>query len=266
MIVINFQITMQETKQLSGFLLINKPKNITSYACVAKIKKLLGKKAKIGHAGTLDLLASGLLIIGIDRAATRYLADVMKLDKVYVATGKLGELTSSLDYESEVLETCQKEVTQKDIIHAIQQLGSAYEQIPPIYSALKHEGKPLYQLVRKGRVSQAELEDVVTQKSRVIQLYNVELINYEFPYFTIRAHVSHGTYIRTLVNDIARKAGSCATTYNLERSAIGPFKLENATTLDQLTTIEIIENHIIPVEQMLSLLEHYAYLKFGAQT
>jgi len=139
-------------EQGHGYLLINKKAGETSHNCVAKVRRLVGRMVKVGHAGTLDPFASGLLVIGIGRAATRTLGIVSKNTKVYVATGKLGELTSTLDTESQVVETRDATgVTAQKIEHSIAALGSSYEQIPPIYSALKYQGKPLYHFARSGK-------------------------------------------------------------------------------------------------------------------
>jgi len=247
---------MQDNQTLTGFLLVNKPKGITSFACVARIKKIVGKKAKIGHAGTLDPTASGLLIIGIGREATRHLSQIIKLDKVYVATGKLGELTPTLDYESEVTQTCDARVTEQDLVQAIEQLGVSYTQTPPIYSALKHEGQALHQLARQDRIPQDELQKIAAAKSRMVHLYSVKLLDMQDDLFTICAHVSHGTYIRSLVNDIAQKAGSCATTAELERSAIGPFNMVKAVDIDAVTR-ENVHEYLISVEILVDMVKCY---------
>ena len=234
----------------SGFLLINKPCGISSYGCIGHIKRILKQKIKIGHAGTLDPFASGLLVVAIGREATRLVSQVMVMEKTYVATGKCGELTDTLDLTGIVVATSAIIPTEQDIQKAIASFGSSYEQTPPLYSALKHQGDRLYDLVRRGTVSANDLQAVAETKKRTVQFYEFSLISYQAPFFTIKARVSHGTYVRTLINDIAVRAGSCATTHALERTAIGHFDVAQAVTLNNLNTIEDINRLIIPVSSI----------------
>lgn len=244
-----------ETPQLSGFLFINKPKDITSFECIRKLQKIVGYKKGIGHTGTLDPFATGLLIIAFGRSATKHSDKFLRLDKTYVAKGKLGQLTDTLDYTGTVIvQADASAIHQFDIESAIQQLGIQYTQTPPIYAALKHQGKPLYQLARNEELTAQELAQIAEQKQRTVNLYKLELIDWQPPFFTLKAHVSHGTYIRSLVNDIAQRAGSCATTYELERTNIGPFSLDNAITLNEITTLDDIKKHLISIKNMLDYL------------
>ncbi|HEB41679.1 MAG TPA: tRNA pseudouridine(55) synthase TruB, partial [Candidatus Dependentiae bacterium] len=131
----------------TGFLLLNKPPHITSFACINHIKKIIQEKIKIGHAGTLDPFATGLLIIAIGRQATRNIRYLSTLDKEYIAKAKLGELRNTFDCTGSVTQTMQTTgITEKNLRQAIYSLGSSYKQVPPIYSALKHQGTPLYKL------------------------------------------------------------------------------------------------------------------------
>ncbi len=235
----------------SGFLLLNKPKNVSSFYCVNQIKRLVGKKVKVGHSGTLDTFATGLLIICVGRAATKQVPSLMGLDKTYVVRAKLGEITDTLDYTGTIVEQCDAaHVTQKALINAIKALGSSYEQVPPIYSALKHKGKPLYALARKEKLSEEELVAIAEAKKRRVQLYEVSLDTYSPPFFMFTARVSKGTYIRSLANDIAQKAGSIATCYELKRTAIGPLNLENAVSLDALTSLDVLQAHLLSWENV----------------
>ena len=241
---------------LVGFLLINKPRGMSSYDCINYLKRILNKKIKIGHAGTLDPFATGLLIIAIGRVATREISKIMGLKKEYAAKGKLGELTDTLDFTGTIIQT--KDVTgitKEQIEKAITLLGDSYEQIPPIYSALKHEGMHLYKLARRG-VSTRKLEQIAEQKKRIITLYELVLTDFSLPFFSIRALVSHGTYIRSLVNDIAKKAGSFATTYSLTRTKIGAVGLADAISIDELKTVDDIVQQLIDVSDFLEHLEH----------
>ncbi len=233
-------------KQITGFILLNKPKDVSSFFCVNHIKKLLPRKTKVGHTGTLDNFATGLLIICVGRGATKQVPSLMGLDKTYVVKAKLGELTDTLDCTGEVVETCDATgITREDLENAITALGTSYVQVPPIYSALKHQGKPLYELARKQKMSEENLAKIVELKKREVQLHELTLTDYADAYFSFIARVSKGTYVRSLANDIAAKAGSIATTYELERSAIGHLKLDQAISLDALQSQEDVEKHLL---------------------
>jgi tRNA pseudouridine55 synthase len=255
-----------DTTIKTGFLLINKPAGISSYGCIGRIKYLLRQKAahsdsldlnggphakstrawgqKVGHAGTLDPFASGLLIVAIGRQATRLLSQCMVMDKVYKATGKCGELTDTLDCTGQIVATADKIPSEQELRNALDSLGSEYEQIPPLYSALKYQGKPMYLLARKKMMDEEQLQEIADTKKRIIKLYDKQFLSYQSPFFIIQVRVSHGTYIRTLINDIAVRAGSCATTYELTRIAIGTFNLDQAIDLSVLTS-ENINAYII---------------------
>ncbi len=237
---------MQEIN-FSGLIKINKPAGVTSYDCIRHIKRILNaKKIKIGHAGTLDPFASGLMLICIGREATKTIDQLMTQHKEYLVKAKLGELTDTLDLTGKILETkiVNPSITKQNIEKAIKELGSSYIQTPPIYSALKHQGKPLYELAREQKMETYELEDIVQKKSRQVEIYKIELLNVELPFFTFKAHVSKGTYIRSLADDIAQKLDLHANTYELERTKIGEYKLEDAAKLYDLKTVEDIKNLI----------------------
>jgi len=234
-----------------GFLLINKPIGISSFGCISYLKRIIGKKIKIGHAGTLDPFASGLLIVAIGRQATRLIDSLMKMDKTYVAVGKCGELTDTLDHTGTIIATTKVIPSQEQLQKSFESFGSSYEQIPPLYSALKHEGKPLYALMRQQLVNEKDLHAIAQEKKRIVFLYDKRFIVYNPPFFTIQVTVSSGTYIRTLINDIATRSGSIATTYQLERVKIGPFFLSQAICLDAIHSQEILEQHIIPIENFI---------------
>lgn len=249
-----------ELKELTGFLLVNKPDGLTSFNCVKRVRDVIGHKIKIGHAGTLDAFATGLLIVAVGRAATRHLEQFMELDKWYTATAKLGQLTDTLDYTGEQLvDEDVVSVTREQLERSIKKLGTEYKQIPPIYSALKHEGKALSDLARKEKLSEQELQKIAEEKARTISLFSCELVSFESPFFTVRSHVSHGTYIRVLMNDIARGASSCATTHDLIRSKIGPFFLEDAKSLKYFKSVYEIESSLIPIETMLDKIVDWHY-------
>lgn len=247
--------------ELQGFLLIHKPKDITSFDCIRHIKKIFrGSKLKIGHAGTLDPFASGLLIIALSRQATKHISLVMKLSKQYTATGKLGELTNTLDKTGTITQTDVNTVSQAQIQDILPLFTPEYMQTPPTFAALKYQGKPLYILARNKKIADSKLAEITEHKQRTVQIHALELLSFEQPFFTIQTHVSHGTYIRSLVNDIALRVGTFATTYNLERTAIGPFNLAHAQNLDTFSTKEDVEKYLITIADFIEHIKEYKNL------
>jgi len=248
---------------MEGFLLVHKPAGVTSRHCVNHIfnviKSSTGNKAKIGHAGTLDLFASGLLIVGISRIATREIDRIMTLDKRYAAKARLGELTDTLDCTGTVLA---EYAIPQDAIAALAvvaaNFGAAYLQMPPVYSALKHRGYRLSDLARSNCFSAEQLQRILCNKRRMVEIYHLSISACELPpFFTLQAHVSHGAYIRTLVDDIAQRVNMRATTHELVRTSIGPFSLDKATILSDIMHREDIEKNIVSVETMLQVIERY---------
>ena len=239
-----------DTQLKSGFLLINKPVGMSSYGCIGYIKRIVRQKIRIGHAGTLDPFASGLLIIAIGREATRLLSRCMAMEKIYKATGKCGELTDTLDCTGTIVETSDNIPSEQDLRSSLDSFGSSYEQVPPLYSALKHQGKPMYLLARNKMLDEQQLHELADSKRRTIQLYDKQFLSYQSPFFTIQVRVSQGTYIRTLINDIAVRAGSYATTYELSRTAIGPFTLDDAVDLRSLMTFDDINRFLVLAEKI----------------
>ena len=248
---------MEEEKKIEGFLLINKPNGMTSFNCVSRIKYYLPRKTKVGHAGTLDSFATGLLIIAIGRPATREIPKLMNLDKWYTATGKLGQWTDTLDFTGQTFEDKPVTITKEQLEQAIASFGLSYAQTPPIYSALKYKGRRLSDLARKHKLPEEELDKIAKAKTKEVRLYHLSLEKYEPPFFTIKAHVSHGTYIRALIEDIAKKVGSHATTHELDRSKIGPFSIDQAVDLSTLENLEEVEEHLFSIEKVLKQLNEY---------
>lgn len=236
---------------INGFLLLNKQTGISSYDCIRQLKRIIGREHKIGHAGTLDPFASGLLIIGISRQATKQLSYFMQLDKVYIATGKFGELSSTGDPEGEIVENKSFDhITKEKLLHTLQSMIGDYKHCPPIYSALKHKGQPLYKLARNKTLSQEEITTICKRKQRRTTIHSLDLLSFEPPNFTIKAHVSHGTYIRSLVQDIAEKLNTVATTIELQRTQIGNYSLDDALTLTKKTTQAEIKKNLLPTNMM----------------
>lgn len=246
--------------ELQGYMLINKPKSITSFQGVQHIRKLLPPKTKIGHAGTLDDFATGLLIMCIGQRATRFSGSIMNIKKEYIVRAKLGELTDSLDYTGTIREISDaSSITRADLLRGIAELGTGYEQVPPIYSALKHEGRRLYRLARHQQMTHEQLGEIVDAKKRSVTIYSMNLLEFDPPFFTLQAEVSKGTYVRSLAHDVAQRIGSCATTYELTRTKIGEITLDHAIQLTDITCFEDIENHLISFEAFPILLGISSY-------
>lgn len=247
---------------MEGFLLVHKPAGVTSRHCVNHIfnviKNATGNRLKIGHAGTLDLFASGLLIVGITRSATREIDRIMTLSKTYQARARLGELTDTLDCTGTVLalEHTMHQDAVSSLTAAVADFGVAYLQMPPVYSALKYQGNRLSDLARSNYFSPEELQQILRNKRRIVEIYHLSISACDpSPFFMLRAHVSHGAYIRTLVDDIAQRIHMRATTHALVRTSIGPFSLDSATILSDIMAIEDIEKKIISVKTVLQMIE-----------
>lgn len=252
-------MSIQEQPEICGFLLADKPNGMTSSDCVQEIRNIVGRKIRVGHAGTLDAFATGLLVLGIGRQATKQLSSIMVLDKTYRARAKLGQLTDTQDLTGRVLIEETPEISSFQLEKAIELLGSGYKQTPPVYSALKYQGKTLSRLARRETLSQETLNSIVEEKSRAVSIYSCKLLELQMPFFIIEARVSHGTYIRSLMNDIAQKCGTNATTHELRRLTIGPFSVEQAAKLRDLNTIDNIKDHLIALSDMDSLLGSQAH-------
>ncbi len=223
-----------------ALLLIQKPYGETSFHAVNQIRKAMSRvtgirRVKCGHAGTLDPLATGLLIIAT-RHKTKELANLIGLDKTYRVRMRLGVTSASFDLEQPIeVSGGEENVTEELVKLAILALPGEHEQIPPIYSAIKQKGQPVYHAARKGRIP--------IMVARTVFIHNVEIISIELPYITFRVRVSKGTYIRSLVRDIAITLGTAGILIDLEREAIAEWKSEDALTLNEVTTA-IQQNYI----------------------
>ncbi|OIO60197.1 MAG: tRNA pseudouridine(55) synthase TruB [Verrucomicrobia bacterium CG_4_10_14_3_um_filter_43_23] len=225
---------------LEGILLIDKPSGITSHDVVDRVRKKL-KMKRIGHAGTLDPLATGLLVILVGKAtkASQYL---MNLDKEYEATMKLGEVTDSHDADGVVTLTRPipelTEESTKDLMTGF--LGDQY-QIPPMFSAKKVNGVPLYKMARQGKV--------IEREPRFITVYKFELLDFALPLVSFRLKCSKGTYVRTIAHDLGEKIGCGSHLTQLRRTTISHLDVTNACTLDKLEELSLteIKDILIPV-------------------
>lgn len=210
-----------------GILLLNKPLNLTSNAAIQRAKFLFGTK-KAGHTGSLDPLATGMLPVCFGEA-TKFSRFLLESDKYYRVTAQLGIKTSTGDKEGTIIaEKTVPVLTQEILENTLQQFVGNIKQIPPMHSALKHQGKPLYELARKG----IEIE----RAPREIKIYKLQLLNLDLSLdqFTIDVHCSKGTYIRTLVEDIGEQLGCGAHVAMLHRSAVAPYDQQPMYSLDDL--------------------------------
>ena len=208
-----------------GLILVNKPVGITSFKLVYIIKKKLNVK-KVGHCGTLDPLASGLMIVLVGKY-TKLQEKFMKQDKVYLATIKLGIKTDSGDLDGKIIsQSDYSHIKKIDIKNALNSFIGKISQIPPMYSALKVNGKKLYELARKGIT--------IERKPREITIYNIDFLDFKKDTFSIRIKCSSGTYIRTLAEDIGKKINTDTVLINLVREEIGNYKISSAVNIDDI--------------------------------
>ena len=226
---------------MNGVLNIFKPKGMSSFDAVRVVKKVAGT-GKVGHTGTLDPEATGVLPICIGRA-TKIIDYIMDSEKVYEVTLKLGIRTTTYDLEGEVLEERDpSHLTEEEILNSINSFKGEYSQIPPMYSALKQNGVRLYELARKG----IEVE----RKGRLINIHNLEDIKINNPYISMKVTCSKGTYIRSLCYDIGEKLGVFATMTQLNRAKTSVFSQEKSININELTK-ENINDYILSMEEAL---------------
>lgn len=219
---------------VNGILIIDKPKGISSNAALQKVKRLYNAK-KAGHTGSLDPLATGVLPICFGKA-TKLADKFLSSDKKYLTKAQLGIATETGDTEGEIV--AQKEVVfpnEKELEAIINEFKGEQQQIPSMYSALKHNGEPLYKLARRGIT--------VERAPRTIHIHEISVVNIDKENNTIDliVHCSKGTYIRTLVEDIGNRLGCGAHVAELRRTAAGEFKLSEAKTITELENISDIQ-------------------------
>ena len=228
---------------MDGILIVNKPKNCTSHDVVYKVKKITNQK--VGHTGTLDPMATGVLplLIGKGTLCSKYL---IEHDKIYKATIQLGKKTTTADQEGEVIEEqeiANNALEPQYVTKRLKEFLGKQIQTPPMYSAIKVNGKKLYEYARKG-------QNVEVPK-REIEIYEIELLNIDKQNKKIeyKVHCSKGTYIRSLCEDIAEKLGTIGYMAELERLKVGKFILKNAVSIDDLEK-KNIEKNIITIEEI----------------
>lgn len=238
-------------RNINGIVLLDKPLGITSNRALQIVKRLFNA-AKAGHTGSLDPLATGVLPLCLGEA-TKVSGFLLDADKSYLATLKLGEKTNSADAEGEVIETRPVEnYSKKQINAAIELFLGDIEQIPPMHSALKVDGQPLYKLAHQGIV--------IERKSRPVHIFSIDVLRHEDDEMDIEVHCSKGTYIRTLAEDIGEKLGCGAHLSALRRTESGPFHLDECITLEELEQLaekaeeagfDELDNILMPAEEAL---------------
>jgi tRNA pseudouridine55 synthase len=231
-----------QRKELDGVLLVDKPGEHTSHDVVARLRRKLNMK-RIGHAGTLDPMATGLMILLIGKA-TKISQYLISLDKEYEGSIELGKVTDSQDADGEVLETRPvPALTEAEVRTAMSSfLGDQY-QTPPMYSAIKIDGVPLYKSARKG------VE--VDREPRFIRVMSFELTRFGLPRFDFKLRCSKGTYVRTIAHDLGQKLGCGAHLAALRRTATDKFNVSQALTIEQIEAMPLpeIEKRLIPIHQ-----------------
>ena len=217
----------QDSQQKQDIILIDKPAGLSSFGVVARVRRRLsmeaGKKVKVGHTGTLDPFATGLLIL-LANKSTKLSNQFLKLDKWYEATICLGKTSTTGDPEGEIIEqNTEKVPTLEEVKAVVNQFVGQITQTVPAYSAVKINGQRAYQLARRG--------EAVSMPTRQIEIYAIEILSYNYPELVIRTHVSSGTYIRTLGEDIGKTLGVGAYLTALRRTQVGDYQIENAVKL-----------------------------------
>ncbi|MBT5808081.1 tRNA pseudouridine(55) synthase TruB [Candidatus Uhrbacteria bacterium] len=241
-------MTKQETEttlkqaESQGFLLIDKPAGITSHDVVDRVRRATGIR-RVGHAGTLDPFATGLLIIGVGRPATREMQKLVGLDKKYEAVFVLGAKSDTDDREGVIVKSPIEKGS--DAVNALKQFEGKIEQIPPTYSAIKIDGKKMYESARAGRP--------LIASARQITIYSITGKMIDEQRLSVSIHSSTGTYIRAIARDLGESLGGGGYADKLRRTTIGPFNIKDAIPAKGLT-LELVQTHLIPVEGFLAKL------------
>ena len=243
-------------RNVSGILLLDKPAGSTSNHALQTVKHMF-RARKAGHTGSLDPLATGLLPVCLGEA-TKISAFLLDADKRYRVTVKLGVTTTTADAEGEVLEIASADgVEEADIRDLLGRFTGEIEQLPPMYSAVKHKGQRLYNLARQG----IEVE----REPRRIRVFHLQLIDWNAPEFSLDVHCSKGTYVRTLAEDIGKAAGCGAHVTALRRTGVGPYGEQGMVTMETLDAMreqgsEALDRLLLPVE---SAVAHWPELKLS---
>ncbi len=225
---------------MNGVVIVDKPAGITSHDVVSRLRRIY-KTRRVGHTGTLDPMATGVLPVCIG-SATKAADMLVSSIKRYSAELMLGKRTDTLDIEGTVIEECPVEVSAEDIRNAILSFVGEQEQLPPMYSAIKQNGKKLYELARMGVETERD-------KRRII-IHSIEIQSIDIPYVKIDVRCSKGTYIRSLCDDIGRKLGCGAVMTALRRTETAGFTAEEARAIDELEAMENAFDAVIPTDRL----------------
>ena len=234
-------------RDIDGVFLLDKPQGISSNDIMQKVKRLF-QANKAGHTGALDPLATGMLPICLGEA-TKFSQFLLDADKRYVVTAKLGERTDTSDAEGQVVKTRPVNVETSQILTALEQFRGDILQVPTMFSALKHNGKPLYEYARVGIT--------VERGARPITIFELNFIEYQAPFLTLEVHCSKGTYIRTLVDDLGEVLGCGAHVTVLRRTAVADYPTEKMMTWDALQALAEqgdLDQHLLPIDTAVSKL------------
>ena len=237
---------------MEGIIVVNKPKGITSFDVIRKLKKIL-KTKKIGHTGTLDPLATGVMLICIGKA-TKLASDLEAKDKVYIADFDIGYATDTYDIEGKKIAENIIDVSKEDLEQSIKKFIGNIKQVPPMYSAIKIDGNKLYHLARKG----IEVE----RPERDVTIEYINLLDFKDNKAKIETKVSKGCYIRSLIFDIGQDLGTYATMTALQRKQVGDYSLENSYSLEQIE--EMVLNN--DFKFLKTVEEIFSYDKYSLQT
>lgn len=227
---------------MNGYILIDKPLGWTSFDAVNRIRHMIqnsglnttGKKRfPVGHAGTLDPLATGLIIIMLGDY-TKKAQEFTKLDKTYQVTARLGQTSTTGDEEGEKTAVSDKKPSLTEVEEALKQFLGEIEQVPPAFSAIKINGKRAYKLAREGKTPEI--------KPRLVKIYDISQVEYRYPDVDFSVSVSSGTYIRSLVEDIGKALTTGAYTAELRRTKVAKYDVKNALTVDKLSPEALYEN------------------------
>ena len=237
---------------MEGIIVVNKPKGITSFDVIRKLKKIL-KTKKIGHTGTLDPLATGVMLVCVGRA-TKLASDLEAKDKIYIADFDIGYATDTYDIEGKKIAENTIEISKKNLEQSIKKFIGNIKQVPPMYSAIKIDGNKLYHLARKG----IEVE----RPERNVTIEYINLLDFKDNKVKIETKVSKGCYIRSLIYDIGQDLGTYATMTALQRKQVGDYSLENSYSLEQIEKM-IFNNDF---NFLKTIEEIFSYDKYSLQT
>lgn len=222
-------MTVPTPNEVQGILLVNKPKGKTSFSLVASLRRRLGVR-KIGHAGTLDPFATGVMVMLIGRQYTRLSDQYLGCDKEYLAQIHLGIGTDTFDCEGVVTSRSDKVPTLAELNECLKHFQGEIDQVPPMFSAKKVNGKKLYELARKGKS---------IERKPVKVSVDAAIISYQYPYVNLHVKCSKGTYIRSLANDLANMVGSGGHLSSLQRVRSGPFRIEECVDGERLLSPDL---------------------------